>query len=308
MKAYRYRLSLKSPLGTPLRSDTLTGQLLWAAAMYEGDSAVTELIEQFENGTPPFIVSSGFPYNMLPMPVLPPQKRLKSIQEGNYNDMASAKQFKKMKWLSLDAWDQCRQNLNVNQLFEYWYKQPNAFSDKGFEPVIEPHNTIDRRSNTVLEGGLFFSESLVHESTNTFDIYVQTEDVERFEYYLDFVSKHGYGRDSSVGRGHFQYERDEKDVSWLFDSSGTHSLMLSVFSASNLDGVQGYYKPFVKRGRVWGGIGGDTPFKKPILAFEEGSIFSSLPSSGYVLRNIHVDNRVVQIMWPLGLACTIKEA
>jgi CRISPR-associated protein Csm4 len=299
---------LKSPLGTPLRSDTLAGQLLWGAAFLDGEGAVAELIEAFESESPPFVVSSGFPSGMLPMPVLPPLRREAGKQPHGIKRGMQAKDFKKLKWISIEAWRSCRDDLSARRLFDYWVQRPESFSNKGFEPVVEPHNTISRQTDTVLEGGLFFTESLVHPNTNELDLYVRTDDRERFERYMDFVAKHGYGRDTSIGRGHFEYRRTEDDVSDLFETSGDHGMTVSVFSAADLSGLRGYYRPFVKRGRVWGGLGGEIPFKKPVLAFEEGSLFSRMPRSQFVIRGIHADERIVQIMWPLSVACTIKEA
>jgi CRISPR-associated protein Csm4 len=306
MQAYRYRITPKSPLGTPLRSDTLMGQCLWAAALMDGERAVTELIREFESEDPPFILSSGFPADMLPMPVLPPLPRASGKGREYYRQGKNIKDFAKLKWIGLDIWRQCRDQLGPSRLFQHWDSIPHAFSDAGAIPFLEPHNTIDRRSDTVLEGGFFFTESQLPCASTELDVYAQTSDPERLDRYLDFVCRHGYGKDTSIGRGHLGYRRLDDDVSDLFRAEGTHSMLLSVFSASDLSGTQGYYKPFVKRGRVWE-PGGRTPLKKPILAFEEGSVLSGFPRGSYVLRNIHSDERVVQIMWPLGLPCTIEE-
>ena len=306
MQAYRYRITPKSPLGTPLRSDTLTGQCLWAAALLDGEQAVTGLIREFESEDPPFILSSGYPADMLPIPVLPPMSSASGKGTGDYRQGKSMKDFAKLKWIGLNAWRECRDELSLLRLFQHWHSMPEAFSDEGPVPFLEPHNTIDRRSDTVLEGGFFFTESQLPGASTELDVYAKTSDPDRLNRYLDFVCEHGYGRDTSVGRGHLGYHRLNDDVSDLFQAGGTHSMLLSVFSASDLSGAQGYYKPFVKRGRVWE-PSGKTPFKKPVLAFEEGSVFSGFPKGSYVLRNIHSDERVVQIMWPLGMPCTIKE-
>ncbi|MCF8030551.1 MAG: hypothetical protein K9K39_06620 [Desulfohalobiaceae bacterium] len=307
MQTYRYRMSLESPLGTPLRSDTLTGHLLWSAALLDGDSAVAELINEFESGNPPFILSSGFPADMLPMPVLPPMQRVSGKKAEDFRQGKLAKDFKKLKWISLDAWRECRDTLSPSRLFRYWLENEQAFSDSGFDTFTEPHNTIDRRTDTVLEGGLYFTESyLSPASSGEMDLYVRTSDPDRLERYLDQVCRLGYGRDTSIGRGQMDYRRLEEDVSDLFETRGTHSMLVSVFSASDLSGISGYYRPFVKRGRAWEPRD-NVPFKKPILAFEEGSVLSGFPRQSYVLRNIHSDERVVQVMWPLGMPCAIKE-
>ena len=52
MAMYRYRIIPRSGFATPIRSDTLYGHLLWAAAMLEGESRVNALIEAFVDGGP----------------------------------------------------------------------------------------------------------------------------------------------------------------------------------------------------------------------------------------------------------------
>ena len=55
MALYRYTILPRGPFSTPLRSDTLHGQLLCAAAQLDGDKAVTELIDAFGTDKPPFV-------------------------------------------------------------------------------------------------------------------------------------------------------------------------------------------------------------------------------------------------------------
>ena len=75
MALYRYHIRPVSAFGTPLRSDTLYGHLLWAQAQIGGSESVTELIDSFSGEKPPFRLSSAFPSGFLPVPMLPPIKR-----------------------------------------------------------------------------------------------------------------------------------------------------------------------------------------------------------------------------------------
>jgi CRISPR-associated protein Csm4 len=284
------------------------GQLLWAAALLDGEDKVTRLIHEMDSQTPPFIVSSGLPAGMLPMPVLPPATLSADTDTVDYKRASSAKKFKKIQWISIDAWLDCHGALHPSNLFEYWQHKPQHFSDKIFKERIEPHNTIDRRSNAVLEGGLFFSTSFIFEGSPELDLYVKGSQFDLFERYMDFVACNGYGKDTSIGRGHFSYSQDKSFDSSVFDLTGNYEMLLSVFSAEDLTNLEGYYKHFVKRGRVWGELGGNTPFKRPILAFSEGSVFCSWPKSSSVFRNIHADPRVVQIMHPFTIPFTLEES
>ena len=71
MPLYRYTITPRGAFGTPMRSDTLHGQLLCAAAELDGGEAVAGLIAAFDSDNLFFVCSSAFPAGMLPMPCLP---------------------------------------------------------------------------------------------------------------------------------------------------------------------------------------------------------------------------------------------
>jgi len=75
MKLLRYSLVPRSPLGSSLQSDTLAGHLLCFVRERDGEEALKNLISQFLEGDPPFILSSAFPKGNLPFPALPPFPR-----------------------------------------------------------------------------------------------------------------------------------------------------------------------------------------------------------------------------------------
>jgi CRISPR-associated protein Csm4 len=136
---------------------------------------------------------------------------------------------------------------------------------------------------------------------------VQAEDIEVFETLFKHIQDVGYGADRTTGKGQFRFLRDQDFDPAPFQAAGSHRLSLSVCAAADLKSFEGYWTPFVKHGRAWNGFGEQNPFKKPFFAFAEGSIFRKMPQSGYLLRNIHSDPRIVQIGWPLTIPVTLEE-
>ena len=61
MALHRFILRPLSAWGTPLRSDTLAGLLLYRLAEDEGEAALKAELEAFQNGRPPFALSSALP-------------------------------------------------------------------------------------------------------------------------------------------------------------------------------------------------------------------------------------------------------
>jgi len=318
MPLFRYTLTPKGAFGTLMRSDTLHGHLLCAAAERHGESKASQLIELFEADAPPFVCSSAFPQGMLPMPCLPPIPRRdfkKSDGEKTlFKDLTKYKKFKKSKYIPISLWKELREGMSLARLFEKWCGKKDLFScdidrDPWSKAQITAHNTIDRATGSVLqEGGFYLTDDVFFHKKAVLDLYVRTDDRPLFEELLAHIAETGYGRDSNLGKGHFKFELDATFDALEFDGgSGAQSMSLSTLSAMDLSEMKGWYVTFSKHGKVWDGFGETNPFKKPILAIAEGGVFSRLPKSGYVLRGIHADPKIVQIMWPLTIPLTIDE-
>ncbi len=316
MALYRYRIKPESALATPFRSDTLYGHLLWMAAQWEGAERVTELIEAFDGPNPPFRLSNAFPAGTLPKPHLPgiPRDRFAS-EFRQHGDLVTVlqkyKKFRKLKYIDLDVWQVLRGRLSQEALFAHWLAnqaQDASSSEKiTSRQATQPHNSIDRNTGSVLrEGGLHFAQATWFGQDVELDLYVESENIETFETLFEHLSKVGYGADRSVGKGQFSYERDESFESQSLVQQGDYQLSLSVCAAQDCREFDGYWKPMVKHGRTWSGFGEKNPFKKPFLAFTEGSLFNSMPTQGYLLRNIHSNPEIVQVTWPLTIPVTLE--
>lgn len=304
---YRYRITPLSPFATPMRSDTLYGHLLCTVREWDGDKAADELISAFESGCPPFRLSSVFPQNMLPMPVLPPARR-EEVRKSSENLLATLKdlkKFRKLPWIPTAAWIENASSLSQHALYAYWLTNKDEFAADCFrKQCFVPHNSISRVSGTVLDqGGLYFDQDDFYGKDTTLDLYVDTERIDYVDDLLNRLSMTGFGKNKTTGKGQFSVCRDMGFQSEMFEIQGDHFLNLSVYSAPDLKGITGSYNLFTKYGKVWNGFGQTNPYKKPFMAFSEGSVFtSSLPETS-VLRGIHADQRIVQILCPLVMPC-----
>jgi CRISPR-associated protein Csm4 len=254
---------------------------------------------------------------MLPMPVLPAPSRGEIKARANSQEtggldlvglLQHLKKFRKLKWLPIASWSRRRTNLTLWALFKDWLADQKSFKPPEIKTYTEAHNSIDRSTNTVLEeGGLWFSDYLFHEPGVTLDLYVRAADPGLFDELFKKLAETGFGRDRGTGKGHFTWEKDSEFNASELEGVGDHRLSLSVMAASDLTQVQGHYSLFTKQGKVWNGFGEASPFKKPLTAFAEGSVFSRLPDSGYVIRGIHPNPDYVQVAWPLTIPCTLGE-
>lgn len=316
MPLYRYNITPTSAFGTPLRSDTLYGHLLWRAAERYGANRVGELIEGFADGPPPFRLSSVFPENCLPMPCLPPIPRSRfrerfAPQGGGelVERLQQYKRFRKLKHVRFEALQKLSGGLSQESLFAVWLEDSRALEPPGDFAVAaqQPHNSIDRASGKVLaEGGLHFSKVYWYRPGCRLHLYVEADTPDLFEELMRELQKTGYGADSSTGKGQFHFSRDESFDPSNWPAQGNARLLLSLAAAESMRDVAGYWSPQVKRGKAWSGFGERNPFKKPFLALCEGSVLTALPESGYLLRNLHSNPEVVQVLWPLTLPLQLE--
>lgn len=318
MSLYRYQIKPTSAFATPLRSDTLYGHLLWRAAERYGADRVQELIAAFAGKTPPFKLSSAFPQGCLPLPQLAPipRQRFRERFAPNGGEQLIArlqqyKKFRKLHHLGSEVMLKPAGNLSQESLFAAWLKDPAAFAaaKETSTTAAQPHNSIDRASGKVLaQGGLHFGTAIWYRPGFTLDLYVETQQPELFEDLLGDLQRSGYGADSSTGKGQFTFQRDQSFEPGQWPQSGNARMLLSLTAAENMADFSGFYQPQVKRGRTWSGFGEQNPFKKPFLAITEGAVLTKLPEQGFVLRNIHSNPEVVQVLWPLTLPLQLEVA
>ena len=320
MEFLKYKLIPQSPLGSKLQSDTLAGHLLCFIRERDGEESLKELISQFLEGNPPFILSSAFPTGKLPFPILPPPARVdfRSFVEKNaavfgsgvYNKttlstaLRKFKKFRKQGYLPFDTWKEQKNGVDIFALFIEFVKGEEEETKKS-EKVQTPHNVIDRTTNRVSDsGGLFFTEEAFFDEDFAFDLYVKVRPdfKESFQGLMDYMGKTGFGRDRSVGKGVFEIELDESfNPADLENSEGNHLLNLSIFSTTDMKSWEGYYRLITKYGRVWNGFGEANPFKKPFVTFAEGSVFKKrdIDYASCILRDIHSNLDIIQCTLPL---------
>lgn len=315
MKMLRFILKPASSWATPLRSDTLSGMLLWRVAEENGDCRAW--LEAFQNGNPPFVVSSAMPAGYLPMPALPPACRRDfrefSGAESLFDNLRAYKKFRKLAWIPLSAWQKLAGRLCALDLFKLFLAESGEEEKSVWRGAseardgFEAHVSMDRSSGGTLAGGLFYSRLKYFAADFSFHLYALARDGDELLRLLRKTGELGFGRDASTGKGQFTADPDpdfrEEDLAC---PKASHKLLLSVCAAPDMSDLSGYYSVEVKNGKAGPGMG--SPFKRPFLCLKEGSLIGIPPAGPYALQDIHPNPEVVQIVWPLGLPCFLPEA
>jgi CRISPR-associated protein Csm4 len=257
MKTYKINLKLHGSIMTPFHADTLFGHLCWVVAYREGEKGLQAFLEPFQKKEPPFLISDGFPLGLLPKPL---------SAEFCIDDPQERKELKKTDFISFGEFNSL---IRGEKLKLKTYTSPIKSS-------LTPHNTISRLTNSTLaEGGVY---SLKEFFTSEISIYLKTISDEwknRVLELFDELSKIGYGRKKSIGKGQFSVQAVEGfEFPQIEKADGF--ITLSNFCPAGDDPTEGLYKTFVKYGK----LGEEftfcgNPFKRPLVMIRAGSVFKA---------------------------------
>jgi len=289
MKSYKLTLTLQSAFATPLKGDTLIGQLCWAIRNRLGEDALTDCLAGYTNAQPFAVVSDAFPEGYFPLPKLPScfyqlpeDEDRKVIKKRAWLPEAALQQPIKQ-WLNLavSAKTLVSNSKHANQLSE---KHPQA------------HNTINRQTNTTGEGGFapysVEQEWFVQDLRWSIYLLLDTDrlSVEDCQQCLDDIGLFGFGKDASIGLGKFIID-DFQEYALPSQANANACLTLAPCAPQGLgfDSQHSYYQLFTRFGRH-----GDIavhqegkPFKNPVLLAQTAAVFSTPPpQSGFIGQGI----------------------
>ena len=302
---YRYKITPKSPLMTPLMSDTLFGHFCWAIRYTEGRDYLCDFLKLYEMGKPaPMLFSSAFISSYLPRPALPspPREKIREFIRTHFCDefegLQAIKKWNKQRFISTDQWEKLKDNYSTLSLYEILCaeKMPQKEKEKkDTETEVDMGNVISRISGTVEEGGLFVREKTWYRNGLTLDLYVETDNEEMWKkadwFLAQYLPQNGFGADKSIGMGHLSIRCDEG-----FDESKYHvedsnaCMTLSTASFERMGNCDASYRLQVKFGRLGEELAtAGSPFKKPILMYEPGAVFHHVKTlkDKPLLKNVH---------------------
>ncbi len=329
---YRLVLEPRSSFLTELQSDTIMGHIAWMAA-YRNKKDVTELIEKCKSGMPPFIVSSAFPHDHFPMPVLTPLKHEEKnrLAEKFYKGLSKQarlammqndlKKIKKCKYLPIDKWRLLIEDLSSYSLIDYLSETREMAEKKLESKVVVMRTAIDRLTGMAADGRLYDHEEMYFASGSQLDIWFKFFDdsmIQKVTIWLEDLSIHGFGANASSGAGQIEIISFEKADDALPEAKEPDAFMsLSHFSPAAMDPVTGWYNYLVKRGKLGGqyavGLGARAHvWKFPFVMFTPGSIFKTEGQEikdyyGRLIENIHESNKsAVQFTYAFPLKIGLK--
>jgi CRISPR-associated protein Csm4 len=286
LKSYRITLRLKSPMGTPWQADTIIGHLAWIERFKNGERGIKEFLSPFLEGKPPFVLSDGFPEDLLPRPY--GMKQAAAIQDlDSYSRERRARKAEFLKASDFGA-------ICLGQEIK-GHPVPSPWEE--FETL---HATISRKSNTTSDeaGNLFSTESwcinreFAPNAFQAINIYLYCQETwrARIEDLFRDLSSVGFGRDKSVGLGQFEILKMDEWEGFKKFKGANAFIALSSFVPQENDPIEGRWAFNIKYGKLGETAPSGNPFKRPFLQMKPGAVFftggSPKPFYGRVLSNL----------------------
>ena len=263
MNLVRLRIEPLTGWRTPWQADTLTGIMASALARAHGPERLeSDLLDPWRRGEPPFVLSDACPGDLLPAPACLGLWRWPE---------ADPKRVKRTLWLAREQFATLQQGRRP--------ELPGEPPDP-FRASVRMRNTLDRQSDrTGAPGSLYeLPVTSLSRDHSHFSLYARVAPGKEtlLRELLALLSDSGFGADTSAGFGQFRLTGDFEDASWLAQVTEPNGwVSLSTFQPGPGDPTDGYWRSFVKYGKLGPALGVGAVFKRPQLMLQPGACFRS---------------------------------
>lgn len=272
MNWYRVTLRMAGATASPWQADTIWGHLAWALHYIYGEAALLEIIHEYEGAAPPLLVSSGFPGDLLPRPILPPPALSASASLEEQRDrFRTAKAAKEGGWLGPAQFEAARNGAQV---------QGVALPDD-WQPRATLKNQINRLTSTTGQAGTLFDFEEYFWPEVCIYLKVRPDFVATARDLFDYLAVTGYGKRKSVGYGQVRTMTFEEFPGFGTVPDANGFVSLANFVPRPGDPTAGYWRHLVKYGRLGEEFALPNPFKQPLIMLEAGSTFYDRPVKEY---------------------------
>ncbi|MFQ3675748.1 MAG: hypothetical protein SNJ64_04315 [Endomicrobiia bacterium] len=295
MKTYEITIKPKSGFGTPLKGDTIFGQICWQIVSDEKlfGKTLDNLLKNYDK-KPFMVVSSAYPKNqqsyILKKPEIPLHLLLNFDSFNKKEVIKKRKELKNKRWMSVSK-DNPILSLKEMKYFSYEY----------IKEQLQPHNKINRITNkTGNENFAPFSVSQeVYDSTRELSIFVGLDEtelsIEQVKEAFDRIGKYGFGKDASTGLGRFDVLNiSEINLSELGSENPNACYTLSPCVPEKNTYSKIYFSPFIRFGKHGDVLAkSKNPFKNPIIMACEGAVF--VPNNEEIFNKPYIGTAVYNI-------------
>lgn len=292
METYRIKIQLNGGYITPFHADTIFGGLCWLMRYREGNDSLRLMLQDFCSGRPWFVLSNAYPADLLPKPLIKVRRPVPTNRDEQIMQAKEGKRLKKIEHLSPEEFVSlisCSKPVLENK-------------EKPINRVATLHNQINRIFGSTADGGQLFEqeESYINQKNaynqekGYLSIYIKLREPGLRDWLLEqfcLLGQTGIGKRRSTGKGSFNVIEMQKFDLFENIKKPNGYLSLSNFVPAPGDPTEGYYKTFVKYGKLGEEYAQSSyPFKHPLLMIQAGCVFFTKgevkPFYGQMVENI----------------------
>lgn len=291
-----------------IHSDTFFSAFCYSYLLLYGENKLNELLNKFLTDTPPFLISSAFPYwnNKLFFPV-----PLNQIPETDI------KEIKKIKFIEKDGFEKLLNGNRIEEIYKKYttipYKNEKGEIQTPYEIVVNPRISIDRLSNSPGENYFHFAEVFYKENSGLFFIVdFKDNSIEKeFMSTIRLLGDEGIGGDRTVGKGHYKIVSEE-EINFILPTDTKYQISLSLYLPKEdeiIDLQKGYYEIIERKGYIYS-VHCKSLRRKSVRMFKEGSVFSKGKKGKIidVTPEIYNTHRIYRYGLSFPLPCKIEES
>lgn len=262
----KLRLKPNGVWTTPWQADSLLGSLAVTWVRWHGvDALKRDFLEPWLAGEPRFVISDAFPAESLPTPAslpLPfwnwPEDRRKAVKQTNLLSPRAFNAIQRGERPDLDG------------------DAPTVYIRDG----VRVRNEVDRSSDSAGgEGGNLFTvpyqDLSDHESHLTIYARADASGLDILVESLERLGMTGYGARATAGHGGFDLADAPEPCPEMDDVPDANAFVsLSTYQPAPSDPVDGYWRSFVKYGKMAPEFhGANIIFKRPQIMLRAGACF-----------------------------------
>ena len=279
MKWYRVKYGLKSWVASAWQSDTIFGHLCWGMKYLHGEERLGSFLTLYYTGTPPLLLSNGFPGDFLPRPIAAPLSIDPTLSSDKQREQfQDYKEVRKSQYLLPDEFDRAIGGETV---------LPSPESKPPEQKRVTLKNQINRLTCTTGEGeeGRLYNFEEYYWPEVTIYLKLEDEFVDMARSLFQYIADTGYGKRKSVGYGEVETMSFEPFGGFNAPANANGFVTLSNFVPATDDPIHGNWQTMVKYGKMGEEYASEEHvFKKPLLMLEAGSTFYDTPCREYYGR------------------------
>lgn len=306
---YRAKLQPISGFIFDWQADSIFGALCEGISITQGAESLSQFLNLYMAGTPPLVLSNGYPLDWLPRPYTPPQPSEFNHPKAELIRRAKTrKSIKDRILVSLDAFNQITLGAQPDLTDEGMSSSPPWIVQPGY------HNMVDRFTGTTgEEGSLYVVAESFSDAYVSIYMHVEPTWAPKVAQWLRVVGEIGVGRHRSWGKGGFRLVDFSRFSGFANPEDANAFASLSNFVPAASDPIRGFYRILVKHGKVGtASIAEGYPFKNPLLMISAGSMFftEGFPRRFYgrLVEDIYpLDSRIVQYGLALAIPARIPD-